>query len=103
MKKLLIIVFLAITSIAYSQEKTKELQSLENILPAWQQYADSCANDSTLIVYWEYTGKEQFKPSTDTIQGIPVKVLTKIPTQRQVWNKETPNMEGFKKYLERKK
>lgn len=101
MKKSFVFLFFIVIVIgSYSQKITKE--DMNSFKTEWKAYSDSCAHDSTLYVFWEYTGKELKETSTDTIEGKPVRVVTIIPTRKMNWVKENPNMDGFEKYINRK-
>ena len=96
MKKILL--FLSLVTIAissYSQKITEK--DMSKFKQEWKAYADSCSKDSTLYVYWEYTGKEKKTESVDTTGGRQTKIVTILPTRKMNWMKESPNMDGFEK------
>lgn len=101
MKKSFVFLSLILIAISlYSQKITKE--DMSSFKQEWKSYVDSCAHDSTLYVFWEYTGKEKKETAIDTIEGKPARVVTIVPTQKMNWVKETPNMDGFERYINRK-
>lgn len=102
MKKIFAILFFTATVVStYSQKISKE--DMNSFKTEWKAYSDSCFNDSTLYIYWEYTGQEKKEASIDTTGGNKTKVVTIVPTRKMNWTKENPTIEGFEKYINKRK
>ena len=110
MKALLFILMLCSPVIGLSQQKQQKPSISQTAIaaelaPAWNDYVKACANDSTLQIYWVYTGKEkpEMKLDSTIVKGTKTKVVTILPTQQMNWIKQPPTWAGFEKYLENKK
>lgn len=107
MKKVLFILFVFIGLFTQAQQDSisSQISNLGALMPYWNEYVQVCNNDSTLQIWWQYTGQEKPQQSIDTtiVKGVESKVITIVPTVQQQWVKETPTLEGLKKYLENKK
>lgn len=102
-KILVLLILLLVILFSRAEEPEKVIKNLEEIAPYWEEYVKVCNNDSTLYVYWIMTGKEKIEYATDTtiIPGVKSKVAIIQPTMKKEWIKETPTMDGLKKYLEK--
>ena len=101
MRKVLYFCVLFSVSMSLSAQKIPE-KDMSVFKKEWKAYSDSCFNDSTLYIYWEYTGQEKKEASIDTTGGNKTKVVTIVPTRKMNWIKETPTIEGFEKYINEK-
>lgn len=108
--KLRIVLFAMIctlTVVAQKQEKKPDLDKAQmagELSKDYLEYIAACNADSSLYVYWLYTGKEKPTVTSDTtlVKGAKVKVYTTVPTAHQKWQKPTPTWEGFQEYLKQK-
>lgn len=104
MKTSLIILLLLIPFIGLAQ-KQDSLQSKASIAsalaPEWNRYTQACYNDSSLQIWWVYTGKEKPEVRLDStmVKGKKIRTLTIIPTQQMQWIRPTPTWEGFEQFL----
>lgn len=71
----------------------------------YEEYAMKTIADSTLMVWYTYTGKEKSEIRMDTtiVKGKTFRVVTTIPTVQYQWTHKTPDFKGFQEYLKIKK
>lgn len=97
MKKVLLLVLLITLVISVNAQDKEQISEVGE---KYQMYELKCKLDSTLYIFWEYTGQEKGVNKVDTINGAITKIITLAPTQRSRWVKETPSWKGFEAYLE---
>ena|SRR5664279_3797143 len=112
MKKAILSAVLILTfSVCMSQSKKKNQnknlskQDMAAKLSAdYAEYSKETIADSTLQVYYVYTGKEkpEIKLDSTIIKGKVFRVMTIIPTVQYQWLKRTPNYPEFEVWLKNK-
>jgi hypothetical protein len=70
----------------------------------YEAYSKEVIADSTLQVYWTYTGQEkrEIKMDSTIVKGKVFRTMTIVPTQQFVWLKKTPNYPEFELWLKNK-
>lgn len=88
-------------NILKAKENNKLLSSAEELSPLWDDYVRSVDNDSTLQIYWVYTGQEkpEYKTDSTIVKGAASKVVVIQPTMKQEWIKGNPTFNGFKEWI----
>jgi hypothetical protein len=112
MKHLLILLLVICTVTVMAQDKkevkakdnNKLLSNAEELSPMWDDYVKSVNNDSTLQIYWIYSGKEkpEYKTDSTVVKGAASKVIIIQPTMKQEWIKGNPTFNGFKEWIKNK-